>query len=218
MKKYLFVLILAMQTPLFASELEGESSWHSLERPHVDNPAIDMIALPYLAGPMLTLEQSRYDLRILDNQAIGTITLAGNVLVDFPEPMQLFGHEIAVLDIIASENALLLASDGAYEIYPGESGIFLLMLAVSIPVIEFEMGPRLGFEVPAAVRNELVLEAPEHLRLLDSEILHRVGDRYYFAPTRFLDLGFEHLDWVGEDLPVSDQLQVQLRDHDACPA
>ena len=204
MKRLLFILSLVVNTSAFAADLP----WQPLETPYPEYAGEASAPWSRAAMPMLTVEQSRYDLRIVEQQAIGTITLAGNALAAFPQPMQLFGSEVAVLDVIVSDNALLTASDGAYAVYPQEPGVFLLMLAVSIPIYEFEAGPRLEFEVPAAVRNELVLETPEHLRLLDSEVLHKVGERYFFAPTRFLDLGFEYLDRIEQVPQQAEQLWV----------
>lgn len=208
MNKLALILVLLANAPHAAAEWVENTLWQALDAPYLDNADGQFILLPQTAMPMLTVEQSRYDLRIVDNQAIGTITLAGNVLAAYPQPMQLFGGEVAVIEVIASDNAMLLASDGVYEVYPQEPGMFLLMLAVSIPIYDFEAGPRLEFEIPSAVTNELVLEAPEHLRLIDSGILHRVGDRFFFAPTRYLDLGFEYLDRAQAEPVAGDRLLV----------
>ena len=198
MNKLVLISVLLASATAAAGEWVENTPWQSLDAPYRDYADAEFILLPQTAMPMLSLEQSRYDLRIVGNQAIGTVTLAGNVLAAYPEPVQLFGGEVAVIEVIANDNAMLVASDGAYAVYPQEPGLFLLMLAVSIPVSDFEAGPRLEFEIPSAVTNELVLEAPEHLRLIDTGVLHRVGDRLFFAPTRYLDLGFEHLDRARE--------------------
>lgn len=208
MNKLALILVLLANAPYAAAEWIENTPWQSLDAPYPDDADEEFILLPQTAMPMLAVEQSRYDLRIVGNQAIGTITLAGNVLAAYPEPVQLFGGEVAVIEVIASDNAMLLASEGAYEVYPQEPGMFLLMLAVSIPISDFEAGPRLEFEIPSAVTNELVLEAPGHLRLIDSGILHRVGGRFYFAPTRYLDLGFEYLDPAQAEPVAGDQLLV----------
>lgn len=209
MKKFLFSLCLLLPAPLPAADALPQTPWQAIDPQYFDDPQDIHAPLPEFGSPMITLQQSRYDLRIVGRQALGTITLAGTALVAFPEPVPLFGGEIAVIDVIESDNALLLARDGAYEVYPEQAGMFLLMLTVSIPLLDVDGNPWLGFEIPAAVRNELVLEAPEELRLLETDRLHRVGERYFFAPTRFLDLGFEPRERSVEEIEAADRLLVR---------
>ncbi len=152
--------------------------------------------------PLVSLDQIRYDLKIYGDLAIGTVSIAGNVLVGYPGPVRLFGQEIAVTEIIETRNAVLLASAGAYRLHTQEPGMFLVMFAVSIPIADFQAKPRLEFDVPVAVRNELVIETADNLKLVDTGALHEIDGRYFFSPTGALNIEFEHvnrqIDGAGE--------------------
>ena len=207
MKKFILIFCLLVSGPGIAMEPTVTVPWNSFDilyRDHIEQKFLPIDEEPV---PLITLEQTRYDLKISGNQAAGTISIAGNVLVGTPEPVQLFGHQVAVTEIIESQNAMLLTSDGAYELYTQEPGMFLLIFTVSIPLSDFQASPRLKFEVPVAVRNELVLDAPDNLRLVESEALHPVGNHYFFSPTSFLDLGFESVNLTQDG---EDQLLVQV--------
>ena len=210
MKKLLLLVCLVATGSAFATEPTVTVPWNSFDILYRDYIEQEFLPRDEEPVPLITLEQTRYDLKIRGQQVTGTISVAGNVLVGTPEPVPLFGHQVAVTEIIESQNAMLLASDGAYELYTQEPGMFLLMFAVSIPLTDFQSSPRLEFEVPVAVRNELVLDAPDNLRLLESDFLHKVGDHYFFSPTAFLDLGFEHVNLNLDGIDVSEPLLVQV--------
>ncbi len=147
--------------------------------------------------PLITLENIQYDLNVQGEQITGTVAIAGSVLVGDPEPLSLFGENLAVTNILEVSNAVLLANEGRYYLYTYDAGVFLVRFEISIPIADFQVKPRLEFEVPTAVRNELRIKFDERLKLLQSDVLHKVGDSYFFSPRTLLTVGFEH---VGESI------------------
>lgn len=209
MKIPLLVLGLTVFSLAYATEPTVTVPWQSFDNLYREQIEQKFRPTKVEPKPIINLEQIRYDLEIEDNQAIGTVSIAGNVLVGNPDPVRLFGQNIAVTEIIETQNASLLASAGNYQLYTHEPGMFLIMFAVSIPISDFQVKPRLEFDVPVAVRNELVINSPDSLRLLDSNNLHKIGGRYFFPPTSLLNIGFEHVNQQIDGLS-DDQLLVQV--------
>ena len=78
------------------------------------------------------------------------------------------------------------------ELHASELGEFAIDFDVTIPVSDYQSRPKLEFDVPNAVRNELSLVTSDDLTLVSRNGFHRVGERYYFAPTNRVQLEFEH--------------------------
>ena len=62
--------------------------------------------------------------------------------------------------------------------------MFLLIFSVSIPIMDFQLRPRLEFDVPEAVRNELIIETSDQLELLDNDNLYEIEGATSLSPTR----------------------------------
>ncbi len=193
MRKLILMLGLSLYSCCLAAESTVTVPWNSFDDLYRGQIEQQFMPIEEDPEPLVSLEQIRYDLKINGTLATGTVTIAGNVLDGYPEPVRLFGQKIAVTEILESQNAVLLASDGAYRLYPQDPGMFLVMFTVSIPITDFQVRPRLEFDVPVAVRNELVIETADNLKLVDSDSLHEIDGRYFFSPTRLLTVGFEHV-------------------------
>ncbi len=203
MRMLVLLLGLTLHSWCFAVESTVTVPWNSFDHLYRGQIEQEFLQVEDEPEPLVTLEQIRYDLKIRGALAVGTVSIAGNVLVGYPQPVRLFGQKIAVTEIIETQNAVILAGDGAYRLYTQEPGMFLVMFSVSIPITDFQVKPRLELDVPVAVRNELVIEEADHLRLVDTDALHEIDGRYFFSPTRLLNIGFEHvrrqIDGVDDD-------------------
>ena len=193
MRKLVLLLGLTLHSWCYAAESTVTVPWNSFDSLYREQIEQQFRPVEKTPEPLVNLEQIRYDLKINGGLAIGRVSIAGNVLVGYPEPVRLFGQKIAVTEIIESQNAVLLASNGAYRLYPQEPGMFLVMFTVSIPITDFQVRPRLEFDVPVAVRNELVIDTSDNLKLVASDDLHEIDGSYFFPPTRLLSIGFEHV-------------------------
>ena len=160
--------------------------------------------------PLITLESIQYDLNVQGEQVIGTIAITGSVLVGDPEPLALFGENLAVTNTLEATNAVMLANGGRYYLYTYNAGVFLIRFEVSLPIADFQVKPRLEFEVPTAVRNELKIQFDERLQLLPSDALHQVGDSYFFSPRTLLTVGFEHVGQSIEGVLSEDSLLSEV--------
>ncbi|MCP4186052.1 MAG: hypothetical protein GY763_00460 [Gammaproteobacteria bacterium] len=152
-------------------------------------------------APVMVLENIEYDLKVHESQVTGTVSVNGSVLSGDPEPLPLFGHNIAVTNIVDAQNAILMAKNGRYQLDTVESGIFSIRFTVSIPITDFQVKPRLVFDVPAAVRNELKIKTDESLEIRQSDSLHKIDGSYFFSPRSELNVVFEH---VGQPLTGSE--------------
>ena len=206
MSKLLLLLGLLLPAWCHAAESTVTVPWTSFDNLYRGQIEQQFLPPEEEPEPLLSLDQVRYDLRIDGALVTGTVSIAGNVLVGYPQPVRLFGQNIAVTEIIEAQNAVLLASDGSYRLYPQEPGMFLVMFAVSIPLTDFQVRPRLEIDVPLAVRNELVLQTADHLKLADSNSLHEIGGSYFFSPTSLLNIDFEHVDRQVEGAGASERL------------
>ena len=193
MRKLIMLLGLILPAWCYPAESTVTVPWASFDNLYRGQIEQQFLPLEEAPEPLVSLDQVRYDLSIDGMLATGMISIAGNVLVGYPQPLRLFGQKIAVTEIVETQNAVLLASDGAYRLYPQEPGMFLVMFAVSIPLTDFQVRPRLEFDVPLAVRNELVLRTTDQLKLADSNALHEIDGRYFFSPTSLLNIDFEHV-------------------------
>lgn len=194
MKQLIIVIGLVFTTWSYATESSVTVPWQAFDSIYKEQIKQDLksaeVADP---DPLITLEDIQYDLTIKAEQVTGTVAIAGSVLVGNPDPMPLFGENLAVTNILEANNAVLLANDSRYYLYTHDAGQFLIRFAISIPVIDFQVKPRLEFDVPSAVRNELKIKSEEGLKILRSDGLHKVGDSYFFSPRSVLSVGFEHI-------------------------
>ena len=214
MRKLFLMLGLVLPSWCYAAESTVTVPWASFDNLYRGQIEQQFLPLEEEPEPLLSLDQIRYDLSVDGALATGTISIAGNVLVGYPRPLRLFGQNIAVTEIIETQNAVLLAGDGAYRLFTQEPGMFLVMFAVSIPLTDFQVRPRLEFDVPLAVRNELVLQTTERLKLADSNVLHEVDGSYFFPPTSLLSLDFEHVDQPVDGVVAKERL-VRIETPDA---
>jgi hypothetical protein len=211
MKNSIAMLLLIASSLTYAIEPNVTVPWHEF-----DDLYKKQITQSLKAGdapepdPIITLEQVQYNLKIVDAQATGSVSIIGNVLLGEPEPLRLFGQSIAVTNVLEAQNATLLANNGYYQLYTYEPGVFSIKFTVSIPITDFQVKPKLLFDVPPAVRNELKIEFSENLKLLDSNSLHKIDGSYFFPPTRLLSIGFEHVNQVIDGLVSEDTLLSEV--------
>ncbi len=144
-------------------------------------------------SPVTSLELVEYDVSIQGAQAIGTISVLGNVIAGEPHSIPLFDQGVVVTEIIETQNAALLTNQGSYYLQALGAGTFSLKFGVAIPLIDFWGAPRLELDVPAAVRNALKISTSNKLNILEQENLLKIGDRYFFPPTGSLNINFERV-------------------------
>lgn len=216
MKQCILIAGLIFSSWSFATESSVTVPWQEFDAIYKDQITQDLIAEEVSEpDPVITLENIQYDLEVRQTQVTGTVSISGSVLVGDPEPVHLFGQNIAVIDLLEAKNAALLANDGRYELYTFEAGVFSIQIVVSIPITDFQVKPRLEFDVPPAVRNELKIETSENLKLLDSDSLHKIDGSYFFSPRRALSIEFEHVSQPLNGSESEDTLLSQVDTPDA---
>ena len=164
--------------------------------------------------PIINLEQAQYDLRVHDKQIIGRVTLTGSVQQGDPESINLFGQNIVVTQVIESQNASLIAKDGRYQLNTLQAGGFLIAFDISIPILDFQVNPRLEFEVPVAVRNELAINTSTNLSLGKNNNLHKVNNHYFFSPTKILTIDLDHEQHSIDPSSEQDTVMTQVKTPD----
>ena len=164
--------------------------------------------------PVIVLESAIYDLTVSGSQVTGLVEISGSVLVGSPEPVHLFGRSVVVTEVVEAQNVVLLADNENYVLHTLDSGAFSIRLAVSMPILDFNVRPRLEIEVPSAVRNKLKLSSSSQLNLLANNALHPIGDDYFFSPRRLLNISFEHVNLTlnGSDSDESMLSEVETPD------
>ncbi len=215
MKPLLLIFALVFTTGSQASESSVTVPWQEFDAIYKDQLTQSLTTEEVEPEPVITLEDIQYDLNVQGELVSGSIFIRGSVLVGDPEPLHLFGQNIAVIEVLEAQNAVLLAHDGNYALYTFEAGVFSIRFAVSIPISDFQVRPSLEFDVPPAVRNELKIKTSEHLRILPSDSLHAVEDRYFFAPRRLLKINFEHLGQALSGSESEDSLLEEVEIPDA---
>ncbi|MCP4768244.1 MAG: hypothetical protein GY875_18490 [Gammaproteobacteria bacterium] len=210
MKHLLLMLGLLSQSWCLAAESTVTVPWDSFDNIYRDQIKQQFEKVESPPTPIINLDQIRYDLSLVDRYATGTVTMEGQVRDGDPESLRFFGQKIAVTEVVETRNATLIASDGSYRLDTLEAGSFLVVFKVSIPILDYQVNPRLEFDVPVAVRNELVIDSPDHLRLGNNGNLHKIGERYFFPPTSNLIIGFEHVEQQIDGLSAGDKLMAQV--------
>jgi len=195
MKFLVLIVGLLSSTGIVANESSVTVPWQAFDSIYKEQIQQDLkSAETPEPEPLITLENIQYDLNIQGEQIIGTVVIAGSVLVGDPDPLPLFGENLAVTNILETSNAVLLANEGRYYLYAYDAGLFSIRFEISAPITDFQVKPRLELEVPTAVRNELKIKLDERLNILPSDVLHKVGDSYFFSPRSLLAVTFEHKD------------------------
>ncbi|MCP4430660.1 MAG: hypothetical protein GY806_06755 [Gammaproteobacteria bacterium] len=216
MKLFLLIVGLVFSCWSLATESTVTVPWQEFDEIYKDQITQDLIAEKVAEpDPIVTLEDIRYDFNVLGSQVTGSVSISGSVLVGDPEPVHLFGQNIAVTDLLEATNATLLANDGGYALYTFDPGSFSIRFVVSIPVTDFQVKPRLIINVPQAVRNELKIQTSESLRIIESDSLHKVGQSYYFSPRRVLSVDFEHANHLAEGTVSEHKLLSEVDTPDA---
>lgn len=216
MKPLLLFLGLIFSTSPHATESTVTVPWQAFDSIYKEQIEQDLKkAEQPEPEPLVTLESIQYDLNVQGEQVLGTIAISGSVLAGDPEPLALFGEHLAVTNTLEATNAVMLANEGRYFLYTYDAGVFSIRFDVSLPIADFQVKPRLEFEVPTAVRNELRIQFDERLKLLPSDALHRVGDRYFFSPRSRLAIGFEHIAGSIEGVLSEDSLLSEVETPDA---
>ncbi len=194
MKQLIIVICLLFTTGSYATESSVTVPWQAFDSIYKEQIEQDLKSTEIVdPDPLISLEDVQYDLKFKGEQVTGTVSIAGSVLVGNPDPLPLFGESLAVTNILEANNAALLANNGRYYLYTNDGGEFLIRFTISIPIIDFQVKPRLVFDVPVAVRNELKIKSNESLQVLQSDGLHKVGDSYFFSPRSALSVAFEHI-------------------------
>lgn len=194
MKQLFLILGLVFSACSYAVESTVTVPWQEFDAIYKDqiSQAFKALEKPD-PEPVITLENILYDLEVKDSKVTGAVSISGSVLVGDPVPVNLFGQNIAVTDILEAQNSVLLANDGDYALYTFEPGAFSIKFSVSIPITDFQVKPRMEFDVPPAVRNELKIKIPENLTIIESAALHKINNSYFFSPRRLLSVSFEHV-------------------------
>ncbi|MDH3688643.1 MAG: hypothetical protein OEU36_04070, partial [Gammaproteobacteria bacterium] len=143
--------------------------------------------------PLYTIEQAFYQLTVTDKGAAGRVQVAGRVLQGEPDPLPLFGHDIAVNDVKELSGGRLIANEQGYDLFVGDEKAFRVVLDVSVPMRREELSRYIEFSVPRSVQNVLELSLPSSLRLSAAGAMQQTDGRYYFSPTDALTLRFEDL-------------------------
>ena len=163
---------------------------------------------------VVSLERVKYDLQVDDYQATGLVSIWGNAISGDLKPIDLFGQGIVVTGVTESNNASLLADENGYKLLASSANEFSAMFKVSIPVLDFQVNPRIELDVPTAVSNEITFVSNGSLEPVQSKALHEVGDKYYFAPTKSLYIGFERSNQGLEEKQGEVQLLAKVKTPD----
>jgi len=216
MKQLLILIVLIISARVHAIEPTVTVPWQAFDKLYQGQikQALKRQDIPE-PEPVIVLEQVQYDLKIVNAQAIGSISIVGSVLSGEPDPLSLFGQNVAVTNILETQNATLIASLGQYQLYTYEPGLFSIKLEVSIPISDFQVKPKLAFDVPQAVRNELKIQSSQNLKLLPNHVLHDINGSYFFPPTSLLSIGFEHINRSVDGLVSGDSLLSEVETPDA---
>lgn len=210
MKKLFLLAGLLSHQWCLAAEPTVTVPWESFDHLYRGQIEQQFEAIEIQPIPIINLEQVRYDLTVQGQHVTGTVSMAGNVQAGDPDILPLFGQKIAVTEVLETQNAVLMAGDGSYWLDTLEAGRFLILFKVSIPILDYQVNPRLEFAVPVAVRNELVIDSQQHLRLIENSKLHKIEDSYFFPPTVNLNIGFEHVNQQIEGMPATSNLMAEV--------
>ena len=215
MKHCIILFTLILSPWIHASESTVTVPWEEFNVLYKERIEQKLKIVDDKADPIIVLEHIEYNLEIKGTQAIGIVSITGNVLIGDPVPIPVFGQKIAVTAVLETENATLLAKDDHYRLHPFETGVFSIKFSVSIPISNFQSKPKLEFQVPTAVRNEINIETSESLKLLSNESLHKIDGKYYFSPTNLLNIEFEHINLEIEGSGSQESLLTEVETPDA---
>ena len=163
---------------------------------------------------VISLERVKYDLQVDDYQATGVVSIWGNAISGNLKPIDLFGQGVVVTGVTESNNVSILADESGYKLLASSADEFSTMFEVSIPVLDSQVNPRIELDVPTGVSNEISLVSKGSLEPVQSNTLHEVGDKYYFAPTKSLYIGFERSNQNLEDNQDEGQILAKIKTPD----
>jgi len=147
------------------------------------------------AGPapfLYHLASGDYELDIQPQCAKGTARITGRVISGQPEPITLFGSDLVVSAIGATTGGMLLSGQGGgiqFLPHAGTNG-FALALAFLARLQADDRSSGLGFAIPPALQNSLVLTLPDDLGLLEAPGIADEDGVYRFAASRALGVRF----------------------------
>lgn len=132
--------------------------------------------------PIFTIEEASYRLTLDGAEVTGRIEVTGKVIRGKPEPIALFGRDLAVMGVELLEGGTLISDDTGYRFFTEGEVPFRLTVAVSMPV-RIERGVRyIAFEVPNAINNNMEIDLPDGIELASAPGPRHADGRYYFSP------------------------------------
>lgn len=179
------LIILALGVAAQADEgiLPPWEEFKVLYRKSIEQELLQDAAQPLNDELLFSIDTAHYDLTVSGGRILGKAALSGKILSGEPEPIPLFGNELALLDIQEiSGGALFYSTEEQHlQFLPeGGSGEFRMSFTF-LPQQQEENGEQsICLAVPPAIRNVLRLHLPEDKHLVYAPGMADENGVYHF--------------------------------------
>lgn len=139
-----------------------------------------------------TIAEASYSMTLHSTYCNGSVTLTGTIISGKPEPFKLFGEELVIKNIDTISGGVLMFSkkDSGIAFYPTGTKDFSIGLSVNVPVQEDNRSRFVTFSIPRAVKNELTIDAPEELMIVEAPGVNNKAGVYNFSSKTDLSIRY----------------------------
>ena len=193
-KRGVLVLVLAVSATAVGAE-SVTVPWQELKqlyRDKVERETTERLGTKE-EPPIHTIEQADYVLSIAEDTAEGLVALTGRMLSGKPEPIALFGDDIALARVEQAQGGALFRANcrgTGIHFLPESEAPFRLEICFLAPIRDDGQARAVRFAVPAAVANSMTLTLPTGVRLLEPPGVRDANGTYHLATSRTLVVRF----------------------------
>lgn len=138
--------------------------------------------------PVFSIESADWEMSLANGSALATLTLRGSLVAGEDATVPLGLAHAAITNATSSAGSTLVRDDFGYALHVQNTGEFALSLTLASPLEHVSNSKILRLAVPAAIRNSLQLDMPEHYRLVSFAGYQETAGRWHFATRDQLEL------------------------------
>lgn len=156
----------------------------ALYRQSIEQELLPQATAPKKAPQVYSIDEVRYKVVIGATGAVGEARLAGTVISGDPDPIPLFGNDVAVSEVPeVSGGAILTTSDTSRLAFLPEANAkaFRMVMTFLLKSQEENGAHLLSFAVPPSARNSLELILPEGARLAEEPGIADTNGVFHFT-------------------------------------
>ncbi|HPO16184.1 MAG TPA: hypothetical protein PLI09_22305 [Candidatus Hydrogenedentes bacterium] len=171
----------------------------SLYRQSIEQEFLQKAAALPKVPQIFSIDAAQYMLTISEIGAQGTVTLAGRVLSGGPEPIPLFGNEVAISEVqeLAGGTFIIKPESDRLDFLPEANATEFRVSVTFLLTPHEENGAHVVcFAIPPAALNSLQLTLPPEARLAEPPGIAAANNVYHFSARSILRVKYFEKDQV----------------------